>query len=210
MPEIRNEVPSDDELREYFELSAKENLLHLLVAEESTCAAVIGARHAAAATTVRTIAGDEFYRRAYYSVLANLRRLNQLPRTHPFWTNTNLRPTYPKLAEYCEMLLAADPVDEIALWFLGTHEAHAGDRFGQDYWLRLHRLGKFPLSWAPCPAYWACGGSVDFHYQFADFFDAAAPDANIAELLRPYIESGNTLVVEWAIAVLSAWYALHP
>lgn len=47
-----------------------------------------------------------------------LRRLDDLPRTHPLWQGSNHQPTLPKLANLCRTLLRDAPDDEESRWIL--------------------------------------------------------------------------------------------
>src|SRR5262245_57664333 len=58
----------------------------------------------------------DFIDRIFHAVVAGLYRLDALPRDHPFWENTNRRPTFGKLAEFAEAILRYDPSDHHACW----------------------------------------------------------------------------------------------
>ena len=92
--------------------------------------------------------GREFARFAYQAILTGLERLNQLPRSHPFWRNTNRRPTIYKLGEFCRMELDITPGDPELLQAAALLSVwHDRNDFGQEAWLELCRQPGFDLRW---------------------------------------------------------------
>jgi hypothetical protein len=96
MPEIKNEVPTDQELRDYF-MEHYGSLGDLLNHQHA------GSDAESEATRALRLSPDlgckSFLSTALDSIFASLQRLNRLPRTDPFWHNTNRRPTVYKLNE---------------------------------------------------------------------------------------------------------------
>ncbi len=89
-----------------------------------------------------------FIDRIVHAVVAGLYRLDALPREHPFWENTNRRPTFGKLAEFAEGVLRYDPSDEHACWMLAAADVINGaNAFGLEAWWRLHQLGTLDAAW---------------------------------------------------------------
>src|SRR5579859_4401015 len=116
MPELAHETPSQDELNAYL----REHLARSMVApfgmmpEQLSRSFPTGV--AQAFISLRRLDGREFAERAFNAIFAGLNRMNSVPRNHPFWQNTNRRPTIYKLAEFCSVKLAEDPHDLDALW----------------------------------------------------------------------------------------------
>jgi hypothetical protein len=102
MPEIRNEFPTDDELREYLLASfpALGNDFSYQVPEYVTR----NSRYAAELLLLPSVGFGEFWHRAAQAVFRSLQRLNELPRDDSFWNNTNRRPTLFKLHDYCALM----------------------------------------------------------------------------------------------------------
>jgi hypothetical protein len=101
MPELAHEYPTSEELQAYLH----EHLDRSMFSDWSK------ATDGAAVSIVRQN-GQVFSARAYEALLTGLSRLNELPRTNPFWRNTNNRPTIYKLGEFCQMKLADAPEDK--------------------------------------------------------------------------------------------------
>ena len=70
-------------------------------------------------------------------MVASMRRLNSLPRTDPFWHNTNLRPTMFKLWEFCSLVLSKEPDDLPSLWSLAVLHTLERGYFEVPIWTRL-------------------------------------------------------------------------
>jgi hypothetical protein len=84
----------------------------------------------------------------FEAVVAGLYRLDALPRDHPFWENTNHRPTFGKLLEFAEAILRYNPSDLHACWMLVASDVfNSANAFGLDGWHRLHRLGALRAAW---------------------------------------------------------------
>jgi hypothetical protein len=93
-------------------------------------------------------AGDDVFSRMEPAILETLHRLDTLPRDHPFWRNTNKRPTIYKLRDFCEMVLRENPADEGALWCQAALSVSGCDNlFGFQFWKLLHGLGKLQVRW---------------------------------------------------------------
>src|SRR5262245_47153596 len=143
MPEIKSEQPPDDELYAYF--------------REHLTRSVFGGLHSDAPTrdqdrafleqygllAFRELGGVAYVEKAARVIFQSCRRLNQLPRSDPFWENTNLRPTVYKVPEFCQRLLAEDPGDTLALWTLASLSTFWGaNDFGQEHRSEERRVGK--------------------------------------------------------------------
>jgi len=104
MPELKNETPTDSELREYF--------------LEHFSSTVEGEMYAPPNRGVPELTAgcNRLIKKAGESIFASLQRLNQLERTDPFWRGTNRRPTVYKLIEFCDVVLKENAGDVLALW----------------------------------------------------------------------------------------------
>ena len=147
--ELEHEFPSDDELRRHLAEHLKSSPLCWTAqrVEGHECRALVGIPELEGALAdLHTLGVDRFIVRATESILSSLRRLNNLPRSDPFWLNTNNRPTIFKLCEFCKRILRTDPGDKLALWTLGSLQVFFGsDDFGQHYWKDLYAAGDFDM-----------------------------------------------------------------
>jgi hypothetical protein len=90
----------------------------------------------------------DFVERLQYNVAAAFYRLDNLPREHPFWDNTNRRPTFGKLHDFAEALLRHNPADQNAAWILAAVEVlYGSNTFGLLAWRRLHDMGALDVRW---------------------------------------------------------------
>jgi hypothetical protein len=86
--------------------------------------------------------------RLQFSVATGFYRLDSLPREHPFWDNTNRRPTFGKLSDFADALVAHNPTDQNAAWILAAVEVlYASNTFGLSGWRRLHHMGALDVRW---------------------------------------------------------------
>ncbi|MEE6261929.1 hypothetical protein [Plantactinospora sonchi] len=74
----------------------------------------------------------DFVARLVRAVETVVRDLDALPRTDPFWANTNGRATWHKVSRYCEERLARDPGDQAARWTLLAQDLEGGLCSGLD------------------------------------------------------------------------------
>jgi hypothetical protein len=81
------------------------------------------------------------------AIIDGFRRLDALPREHPFWNQTNRRPTRGKLREFCDHLLRENPGDVSALRTGVALEIFTFQNFDPNYWMQLHSLGQLRVSW---------------------------------------------------------------
>jgi hypothetical protein len=138
------------------------------------------------------------------SIFESLRRLNRLPRNDPFWTNSNRRPTLPKLNDFCRLNFENNPKDTLALWTMAALDVAGGvDGFGSPFWHALHDLGEFDVAWPICAALLQggpCGISDRALVSLLigiDVVEAAQP------LLQRHAGSPSCHISEWARRVLS-------
>jgi len=103
MPELKNETPTDQELRHYF-------MEHWSPSMEP--AVQTGGDNLSEAYRLGC---DRLLRRVGECIFESLQRLNQLPRTDLFWRNTNKRPTIFKLSDFGKYVLERNADDQQAL-----------------------------------------------------------------------------------------------
>jgi hypothetical protein len=83
-----------------------------------------------------------------FSIATGLYRLDRLPREHPFWDNTNRRPTFGKLRDFAEALLRYNPADQNAAWILAAVEVlYGSNTFGLPGWRSIHAMGALDVRW---------------------------------------------------------------
>jgi hypothetical protein len=189
MSKLEHEIPTDEELYRY--LMENTGLLNAGYASEYP--------------------GCEYFcYKATESIFASLRRLNRLPRSDPFWTNSNRRPTLPKLNDFCRLNFENNPKDTLALWTMAALEVAGGaDGFGSPFWYALHGLGEFDVAWPICAALLQGGRCGISDRALAsllisiDAVEAAQP------LLQRYAGSPSSHISDWAKRVLN-WLAQAP
>jgi hypothetical protein len=147
---------------------------------------------------------NKLLEKAGESILSSLRRLNELPRTDPFWENTNRRPTVYKLHDFCNRLLRDNPQDVLALWTIASLNLLWGvDELSQDQWKRLHDIGNFDVSWVVHAGLFSyLNAGIE-----ADDLAKLLIDMNGVEeskpLLHAFSKSEADLVADWGKKVLS-------
>lgn len=141
MPELKNEIPTDQELYRYF-MESCPRLLEPRTEDDVLSEAL-------------RLGCDRLLRRVGECIFESLQRLNTLSRTDPFWQNTNKRPTIFKLSEFGSNLLKLNADDRQALWMQASLDVFYGDNdFGSEHWKRLRELGDFDVSWAVLAGLW--------------------------------------------------------
>jgi hypothetical protein len=200
MPEIRNEIPTDDELREYL-LASFPSLgddFSYLVPE-----CIIRYSPAAAEFLLLPSLGfGEFWHRAAQAVFRSLQRLNELPRDDPFWQNTNRRPTLFKLHDHCARLLRQDTRDEVALWTVAALDVFYGSNdFGRERWATLRRTTGLDIRWPVYAALYTELHAAPSAAGLAEFLWENAAVAEAAPLLRLFAECPGRRIRAWSLAV---------
>lgn len=142
MPELTSTTPTDEELRAYF-------VQHI---HESTPLELD--------STILTpfqqqIGFADFVVMLAESIYTCLRRLNQLPRSDPFWENTNRKPTFYKLTGFCrKVLLKQDPFDTYALLATIALYLDSGSlQLCEQEWKNLRHSRDFQGNWLVYAAY---------------------------------------------------------
>ena len=90
---------------------------------------------------------DELTRLVVHGIVDGFRKLDALPRQHPFWDQTNRRPTLFKLKLFCEHLLRDNPGDVAALRTALAFGILTFQDFHPRYWVQLHSIGQLHVSW---------------------------------------------------------------
>ena len=134
------------------------------------------------------------------TLLESLKRLNQLPRTNPFWKNTNLRPTIPKLGVYCSDVLTQHPDDVLALLtqaVLGV--AHA--RFETQCWVRLFKLQAVGTETVAFAAMLVEVEGTPSIAEFAVFLSETNTADDLKQTIRVAIANGGNFLAGWGRSV---------
>ena len=139
MPELKNEIPSQQELRLYF----LEHCPWMAAPNEpefSDDPLFLEAQSRYGCLDFRAKVGEVIW--------VALNELNALDRSHVLWTNTNRRPTIYKLPDFANSRLATHPEDRLALWTLAVLATfHGSNDFGSEYWKRLWKIGGLDIRW---------------------------------------------------------------
>ncbi len=138
------------------------------------------------------------------TTFATLSRLNELPRSDPFWSANNRRPTVGKLPSFCATLLAGNPTDVQARLTLAVLDTFYGaNGFGEEHWRRLISVGAMEPRWSILAGLWnevalGFGPAPLAHFiAEASILDAAR------KALQPLLESGCSALSIWATDVIA-------
>jgi hypothetical protein len=195
MPELKNEIPTDSELREYF--------------LEDFAFTVEGEMYAPPNRGVPELTGgcNRLIKKAGEAIFASLQRLNRLERTDPFWRGTNRRPTVYKLREFCDVVLKENAGDVLALWTqlaLDVLWGTSNGRFDLEQLRQLRAAGKLEAEELIC---------AELHIEFNWGRSTASTTARLLRELglsdeaRPVLETGRRSadggIVNWCESVLA-------
>ncbi len=195
MSELKNEIPTDSELREYF-------LEHFASTVEGEMFAPL--IHGVPELTAGC---NRLIKKAGESIFASLQRLNQLERTDPFWHDTNRRPTVYKLSQFCDVVLKETPGDVLALW---THLAldvvwgSKNGRFDLEQLRQLRAAGKLEAEELICAEL-----HIEFDCGCGTAFTTAGllRELGLSEEAKPVLEAGRRSadgeIVNWCESVLA-------
>lgn len=146
-----------------------------------------------------------FCAKASESIFECLRRLNRLPRTDPFWTHTNRRPTLYKLDDYCRFVLENAPHDTLALWTMAALAVSKGvEGFGSEQWKALHALDYLDVTWPICAALLQGGPAGISDVALASLLRDIGAIETARPLLQQYVDSSVQNIGSWAVRVLDA------
>lgn len=136
----------------------------------------------------------EFETAGRAGMVANMLRLNSLPRTDPFWHNTNLRPTVFKLREFCSLVLREEPDDLPSLWTLAVLNTLESGYFEVPIWERMAAVE---------PAWFAAALLMGASFEntaerFVLFVGTTGQRDRVLRILERDRGSGGPWMVEWA------------
>ena len=203
MPELRNEHPSNDELREYLNQHVPGSVFaaFFLTPEQVTAGFPNGVARAFA--SLRRMDGEAFAQLAYDSLLAGMERMNELPRSDPFWENTNNRPTIFKLPQFRERELAPGTGSDEALWTaVFSHIWHGPNDFGERWWLELSRRGSLDVRWpvyAALTIHLTASSTIE---QLPDFLRKSKMREAAVPVIHTIAREADGDAVMWAESVL--------
>ena len=187
MPVLKNEIPTEEELNRYF---IEGQNAGLCLIRDSYATQYPGC--------------EPFCTKAREIIFECLCRLNRLPRSDPFWTGTNRRPTIPKLRDYCKLILKDNPHDAIAIWTMGALDVwQCVDGFGYEHWKALHGLGNFDVSWPICAALLQGGPGGISDVALATLLMEMGAIEAAQPFLQEYANSERSNINAWAKRVLS-------
>lgn len=203
MPELKHETPSESELGAYLQEHFAGSVFACFEMPTEQLARRFSGDVARFFEALGRMDGLQFAHLAFNAVMAGLTRMNSLPRNHPFWRNTNCRPTVYKLSEFCRLALAEDSSNSEALLAAAILPAWFGSNdFGQDFWLRLrHQIG-FDIRW---PIYAALTTDVNASptiEQTVQFLRDCDAERSSLPILRRIAAEGDGLAVSGARQVL--------
>jgi hypothetical protein len=199
VPEIKNEVPSEEELRTYVNQWLGESCISMLGDIDRP-----NLYHETIREAISYLSSCNcscLIRRLKDAVFDGLKRLNRLPRSDAFWNNSNLRPTAPKLGCYCAAILVRQPDDELAL--LGKaalNLAHAGD-FDVKSWQRLLHLGTLSLDDLVCAGMFLEAAGSPNAEQFALLLRETRTETEALPILNEVVQNAGAFLAEWGRTV---------
>ena len=204
MPEIKNEVPSDRELAAYLDESLKRSSFSLLI-DYPESLKPFGPEFVEAMSYLWSYQHSaEFLATFKNSIFQSLQRLNQLPRTDPFWHNTNLRPTVPKVAEFCEKILFTQPDDVLSLLTISAMTIFHTSEFERGRWKELHALNAVSLEMIVFAAMLLEIAGADDRREFSEFINATDTRAAVMPLIEEVASHGGKLLSEWSRSVMAS------
>jgi len=203
LPELAHETPSQDELKGYLQQHWERSIFATYWVTPEQASHWYSPDVAQAFISLQRLDGQAFAVRAFDAIFAGLNRMNRLPRNHPFWQNTNCRPTIYKLGEFCYIIRTEAPRDIDALWAAAILPVWFGrNDFGQEAWLELSRLPEFDLRYplnAALTTHLNANSTEEQTYTFLR--EANAIGDTIPILRRLSVESAGLAAV-WAHQVL--------
>ena len=192
MPELKNEIPTGQELYQYFMEHCSWLMEPAVQTENSSI------------SEAYRLGCDRLLLKVGETIFESLQQLNNLSRTDPFWQNTNRRPTIFKLDEFGRFVMKTIPDDPQALWMLASLDVfHGATNFGGKHWKKLRELGDFDVSWAVLAGLWS---EVNFGIgpqAMANLLREMESVAEAQALLELFAESKSDHIARWAKEVLA-------
>jgi hypothetical protein len=140
---------------------------------------------------------NELTRLVVHGIVDSFRKLDALPRRHPFWDHTNRRPTLSKLQQFSDHLLRDNPGDVAALRTALAFEILTFQNFHPRYWVQLHLIGQLDVSW-PIYATLLLGADGFQAGNLVWFLKATGLCNEAVPTLEELIRTQNPLISEWA------------
>jgi hypothetical protein len=134
-------------------------------------------------------------------LLESLKRLNQLPRTDPFWKNTNLRPTTPKLSSYCSDVLTQHPEDVLALLTQAVLGVAHASVFETQCWVRLFKLQAVGIETVAFAAMLLEVEGAPSATEFAVFLTETNTGDDVNQAILKAIVNGGKFLAGWGRSV---------
>lgn len=190
---FENEILTEEELQAYYfrEHSVARAYLPVRVVEDEHV------------TEALQLGCGRYLQRVDEVSLQALQRLNALPRTSSFWSNTNRRPTVHKLVAFSAFILQENPRDTDALWTLAVHDTSSGSTgFGQEHWKKLRNLGKLNINWPVVAGLWNAVSLGRGPEALAALLVEIHAVADAVPLVEECAASRSSYVSEWAKGVL--------
>jgi hypothetical protein len=145
----------------------------------------------------------DFIDRIFNAVVTGLYRLDTLPRNHPFWENTNRRPTFAKLLEFAEAILRFNPADEHACWMLAaTSVLNLSNSYGLEGWDRLYQLGLLRAAWPINAALHLRTTSREIPAPLVNHLRTARLELSARDVLERHVYGDSLNDAEWARGVV--------
>ncbi len=197
--ELKNERPSEQELRRYFVESCR------LLSEVE-----LPARYD---TPYIREAFFKFGCREYLNKIGDviweaLNRLNELDRQDTFWLNTNRRPTVMKIFEFAKRKLKEAPNDRDQLWVMAVMDSFCGaNNFGEEWWIRLWQLGVLDISWPLRAGLWNEMNLGFGPELMIDFLAVLGSPGEARPLLKQMAAADNSEIRTWARNVMRGTYS---
>jgi hypothetical protein len=204
VPEIRNEVPSTQELAVYLDESLKTSAFSLL-------ADFPGHQRNYHPDVIEALAYlslspqcSEFLATFKNALFQSLQRLNQLPRTDRFWHDTNFRPTIFKLAEFCEGILSSEPDDVLSILTISAMTIFHTGEFKRGRWKQLYALNALSLEMIVFAAMLLEASGADDRREFSGFIKSTGTSAAVKAFLEKIASQGGKLLSEWSCSVTAS------
>lgn len=136
-------------------------------------------------------------------LLGELRRLNSLPRSDPFWHNTNRRPTLFKLGDFAGYVQRTNPGDAQSLLTQAVMSLVSVTWFDPSLWARLYRANVVDLEFVVFGAMLFEVAGAPNAGEFAEFAHQTGTHAQVTALLRGMEGRAGQIFEEWLEQVLA-------
>jgi hypothetical protein len=204
MAERLTETPTDAELRDYLLENVRMSAIAWGLPDSEFNAEPLNPNYVASLRAFRTI-GQPFLDRIVETLLAALRRLNDLPREDAFWDERNRSPTLYKLRDFNARVIQKDPDDVLALWTQAAfYLLHGSTNFGHKQWRRLHYAGDFEVSWPILAALVTELNAESTVAQLVELLERIELVQEAKTFLATFDVSNDPWIVEWRDAVVAA------